>query len=425
MALKDRIDILNGLTNLAATVTNLLNLEAPGYIRYIPDDIVRQFTSESTDAGSGVTIGSGRFVYAHKSGRRAQLRDSAEKAALDDANSLHLATALTPACYVENGKAFVKPSGGTVVAVLPTTLNSSSDDTISFLPASLSDAIQTKVAWRLLAYSFYTRAFPYTPPSAPEIEYIPAGFSAMATATFATVPTAPTYTTQAVDAGFATVIDDLMASIPAVPAYATQSINNDFATVLTAVQSALDADDIELSQARLAKALKYIEVLQLSIKDAETTLGANTSKFSADVMKLQKDIEISMQKAALYIQEYSNRIQNQQGVFASNKAKFDADMVALQSNLQALVEKYRLDAQQETSVDMQNQAQKAATELQNYSLSLQRYQQNFNAWLAEKQGQQQMLSNLLQQHEIIMSQFIQPQKAVQKVYKNQPLEAEA
>ncbi len=349
MALVDRINTMNGLSNTAATVTQLLNNEAPGYIRYIPDDIVRQFTSESTDSGTGVSLGSGRFVDAHKTGRRAKLRDAAEKAALDDVNSMHLATALSPACYVENGKAYVKPSGGTVVAVLATTLNSSSDDAISFLPVPLGDAVQIKVAWRLLAYAIFGNTAPYDRPVAPTIEYIPAGFAAMLTATMGAVPSVPTYT--------------------------TQTVSGDFTTALTDMETALDADDIEIAGGR-------------------------------------------SQKASLYLEDLSTRIANNRAALEANVVKFNGDMAKLQGDLNALIEKYRLDAQQETNVDLQNQIQKAQVELQNYSLSLQRYQGQVQAGL-------NMLGALWQQHEVIMASYARPEKAVQKVYPKQPLEVEA
>ncbi len=318
MALKDRIDVLNGLTNSATNCTNLLNLEAPAHIRYIPDDVVRQVSSNLTDAGSGVSLGTnGRLVYAHKAGRRAQLRDAAEKAALTDANSLHFATALTPAAYVENASVFIVPGGGTAVAVVATTLNSSSDDVIGFLPSALGDAVQVKVAWRLLASAIFGSTSPYEKPAAPTITYIPAGFSAMATA-----------------------------AIAGLSRYADWST-----TTLGDNDTALDADDIEIANARLERGQQQLQSLQM--------------------------------------------------------------------DLQALVEKYRADAQNETNADLQNQAQEAAVALQNYGLSLQRYQNQIAAGM-------QMLQALYAQYEAIMSLYIPTAaKAVQKTPNAQPAEASA
>ncbi len=316
MALKDRIDVLNGLTNSSTNCTNLLNLEAPAHIRYIPDDVARQLSSNLTDAGSGVSLGvNGWLLYAHKSGRRARLWDSAEKAALTDANSLHLATALTPAAYVENGSVFVAPGGGTAVAVVATTLNSSSDDAIAFLPAALSDAVQIKVAWRLLASAIFSDSAPYNRPTAPAITYVPAGFSAMATA-----------------------------AIAGLARYA------DWNT---------------------------------------TTLGANNTAITAD------DVEIA----------------------TSQLERGQQQLQSLQMDLQALIEKYRMDAQNETNVDLQNQSQEAAVALQNYSLSLQRYQGQVSAGI-------QMLQALYAQYQAIMSLYLPTAaKAVEKTPNTQPVEA--
>ena len=86
-------------------------------INILPQDMLWSVSTTITDSGSGATLTTAKFLYAHKSGYPANEIKPEMSASASDNDSIYLATVQSPSFYRETGKIYVIPSGGSVVAV--------------------------------------------------------------------------------------------------------------------------------------------------------------------------------------------------------------------------------------------------------------------------------------------------------------------
>lgn len=108
-------------------ITDHLTAGAKFIIDILPESKLDRFATSLTDSGSGVSILAHRPTMAHKSGYGARLIPSWFAARVVDSGSMYLATNTSPIWYIQNGLAYVKPSGGSVIAIsYPTVLYSES-----------------------------------------------------------------------------------------------------------------------------------------------------------------------------------------------------------------------------------------------------------------------------------------------------------
>lgn len=99
------------------SLDSLLSQTARSLVDLIPPGRAEQYTIEQTDKGTGVPLEGVRFISAHKNGRRAVLKAAGMQTALQDADSIHAASAFTPAVVITAGKAFVYPAGGRIQVI--------------------------------------------------------------------------------------------------------------------------------------------------------------------------------------------------------------------------------------------------------------------------------------------------------------------
>jgi hypothetical protein len=119
--IEDRIGTVSDTTALSDWLTS----GAKYLITRLSED--KFVTTDLTDSGSGVAIAGYRLFRAHKSGYNADFVDAGLKSQVADSNSIYYANTKDPKAYIENGKLYVKPSGGTgIVFAYPTVLYSAS-----------------------------------------------------------------------------------------------------------------------------------------------------------------------------------------------------------------------------------------------------------------------------------------------------------
>lgn len=128
-AVSDDVALSDYLTAGAKFITNIL-----------PPERVEKFTTDLTDAGSGVSITTSRILRAHKTGYGARRIDAGLSAQALDSGSIHYAISTDPVWYVSNGLAFVQPSGGTVVGMAYPTV-AYGDSTITAFPSDLDEGV--------------------------------------------------------------------------------------------------------------------------------------------------------------------------------------------------------------------------------------------------------------------------------------------
>lgn len=137
---EERIEDYVGAISDTTFLSDVLTAGAKEIVNLLPERKLRDYTVDLTDPGTGVAITGHRFLSANVSGRGTTEISSNLKAAVIDADSIHYATVKYPVHYFENGEVFIKPSGGTAVAMAyPTVLYSAS--TITNFPTDLIQAV--------------------------------------------------------------------------------------------------------------------------------------------------------------------------------------------------------------------------------------------------------------------------------------------
>lgn len=114
---QDRIQDYLGTIADTTALTDQLTAGAKKLVDLIPEEKLERFSTAVTDSGSGGDISAYRFIRAHKSGRRAVLIDSGLKTQAADSSSIFYGTSTSPVCYIESGKGYVLPGGGSLMGV--------------------------------------------------------------------------------------------------------------------------------------------------------------------------------------------------------------------------------------------------------------------------------------------------------------------
>lgn len=137
---KERVEDRIGSVGDDNALSDWLTAGARFITNILPVSRVEKYTTDLDDNGTGVSITTARILRAHKEGYGARRIDAGLAAQVADSASIHYANIIDPVWYIDNGTAFVIPSGGTVVAMAyPTVLYSAS--TISNFPADLDEGV--------------------------------------------------------------------------------------------------------------------------------------------------------------------------------------------------------------------------------------------------------------------------------------------
>jgi hypothetical protein len=129
-AINDDAALSDWLTSGAKFITNILPLER-----------LEKFTVNLTsDPTTGVSVVAHRVLSANKAGYGARKVPQELTAQVVNTGSIHYAGTTDPVWYILNGSAFVKPAGGTVVAMAYPTV-AYGDSTITAFPADLDEGV--------------------------------------------------------------------------------------------------------------------------------------------------------------------------------------------------------------------------------------------------------------------------------------------
>lgn len=128
-----RVEDLIGSVGDTTLITDSVNDTIKEIVNGLPKDALWKIADDFADAGSGIATDGLRVLYGHKAGYAAIEKDAREYARYADSASLFLATTKSPIMYRMNDKVYIKPSGGTVVAVkFPTSITFSSTSIAGF-----------------------------------------------------------------------------------------------------------------------------------------------------------------------------------------------------------------------------------------------------------------------------------------------------
>lgn len=114
--LQDKVEGYIGSFSDTASLTSWLSQTAHRLVDNLPSAQLELYSEDLSDGGSGVALDGYRVLRAHKSGYGANYIDPAFKSRVVDTGSIYKATNTSPKAYIENGKGYILPSGGTFIA---------------------------------------------------------------------------------------------------------------------------------------------------------------------------------------------------------------------------------------------------------------------------------------------------------------------
>jgi hypothetical protein len=300
-----------------------------------------------TDGGSGISIASYRPIRAHKAGYGARRIDAGLKTRVGLTTSIHYAPATDPVWYIELSKAFVLPSGGSVIAIEFPTVSATAENNIAF-PIEHENAIVLYAAIRGRLRQIY------------DLINTNLGGLVFTTQTPPTVPGAPSFVY--VDANGQTIsstsisFSDTLSYIPPT-----------FTGLFTNTDTALTNQDVELASGHLNKVNSQLDLYQ---KDLFNSLN--------DFNKEAKQAELNLQEAISQAQLTQQRL--------SQQAELTTD-VDLQNKLrgyESQVSEYRAKLEKYAS-EMQAYVTQVNEESQRFNSRIQQYIQQSNSYLAQLQ----------------------------------------
>lgn len=345
---KVRIEDLIGAVNDDTALSDWLTEGARRVILYLPESKLENYpTTALTDGGSGVTISNYRLIRAHKSGYGARRIDAGLKTQAGLATSIHYATATDPVWYVELSKAFVLPSGGSVIAIAFPTVSASAETNTSF-PLEHENAIVLYAAIRgrlrqiydlintsLGGLSFTTQSAP-TAPSAPSFVYVDANGETIASTSI--------------------LFSDTVNYTPPV-----------FTGIFTGTDTALTNQDIELASGHLNKVNSQLDLFQ---KDLFNSLN----EFNKEAKQAELNLQEAIAQAQLTQQRLIQQAELTTNVDLQNKLRGYESQV---SEYRSKLEKY--------SAEMQAYVTQVNEESQRFNSRIQQYIQQSNSYLAQLQ----------------------------------------
>lgn len=349
-----RVEDYVGTVTDTTALTDYLTAGARIIINMIPEHRLERYASEISDSGSGATITSYRFVRAHKNGRRAIQINAGEKYRINDPNSLYTSDIRDPHWYIEAGKIYVVPNGGTILGVAYPSV-AYNDSTISGFPLEMEQATVLYCAIQILlgrtntilqtldALTLDTVTAPTAPADA-TYSYSDATIGTYTSTTIGDLGTPPTYTkpTTTFDmtnaSSYIASEEDIEKATAEISKQATileqfakdlynelNEFNKENEIYKSTVQKALE--QARLDQERLLTIGR--DTTNLNLQNKIQTLQGDISLYQSKINKYLAQIEEygasvnkAVQKLATAIQKYTNETQANANLIGQLQAEF-------------------------------------------------------------------------------------------------------
>ena len=324
--------------------TDLMDLTLTGGARIVVDKLADEaddrldvYATEKTDAGSGIAITAGRVIKAHKSGYGASRVNVINKAKYGLSTSIYNAATTDPVWYLEKTKAYVLPSGGTLLWVAYPTV-ASTDATISNFPPEgypiivLYSAVHCQLS--IISTLIVTTM----------------GGSAFANPTNVTPPSAPSFTyTDAT----ATTIDLSTVSINKTLTFTPPVFSGSY----TSMDTALGNSDIEW-------AAGYGDKIKAQLNQYDIDLKNALSDFNKDAKQYDNQLQEAIAQAGIDAQRASAqgaltqdlKLQNEINDYRQDVEEYQADLGKYQADIQDFVAQVNEAAQDLSAETQKNSA---------------------------------------------------------------------
>jgi len=379
-----RVEDKIGAVSDTAALTDFLTAGAKFIVNILPPERVEKFTTTLADAGSGVSVTTSRILRAHKSNYGAR-RISADLAAQAvDSGSIHYASSTDPVWYIINGLAWVKPTSGSVVAMAYPAV-AFGDSTISAFPVDLDEGVvlyacihgrlrqmSDLTITTLGGLSISTIAKPVAP-SSPSFTYADATYT---DATYTSAEYTPAiYTNALIDTITATSVSfsDTISYTPPV-----------FTGSYTGADTALTNQDVDLSNAHLAKVNSQLDEMQKDLLVSLNEFNKDKADFDANLQIALTDAQLTQQRLV-----EQTRVQIDLNKFNAQQALQEALANAAQesqvdiTNRKAALELDITNKSKAMELIIINESKDLERQIQQYSASLQLYGQQVSAYSTE------------------------------------------
>lgn len=404
----DDIALSDFLTAGAKFITNILPLE-----RLI------KYTTNLTDAGSGISVTTYRVVSANKSGYGARLVPHTLAGAVGNSSSIHYPSTTDPVYYILNGLAYVKPSGGTVVAMAYPTV-AYSDSTITAFPIDLDEGVvlYACVQGRLRqmsdltittlgGLSISTIAKPIAPAS-PSFTYSDVSYT---DASYTSADYTPAiYTNALIDTISATTISfaDTLAYTPPV-----------FGGSYSNVDTALTNQDIELSNAHLNKVNTQLDQMQKDLLNSLNEFNKDKGEFDANLQIALSQAQLTQQRLVeqTRIQVELNRFNAQQALQEALQNASQESQIDI-ANRRAELELSITNKAKTLEAAIINESKDLERQIQEYSAKLQAYGQEIGSYSTEINQEVSRISQRINQYNAQFQQYAVGLEALRQEFQN-------
>jgi len=350
-----RVEDRVGSIGDTAALTDWLTASGRYLVNLIPLDRLQKYAVDLTDAGSGVNISGHRILRAHKDNYKANQVDPGLAAQVIDSGSIHYATSKDPVWYAISNKGFVKPGGG-IIPGIPYPTIAYGDSAIASFPTDLDDGvvIHTCIQARLRQLTDL---------------YESVDDLAFNGGVLPSIPSAPSFTFTAVtytdaDYNAAVYVDALIDTISSTSITFTDGLSYSppvFTGSYSNVDTALTAEDIELSNAHLGK-------VNVQLNEYQNELAESMNEFAKD----KAVFDTAFQQATIDAQLAQQRLVEQTRI----------QVQLNQSNAQQALQTQLANASQAMQLDITNQAKATEVAIINSSKELERQIQEFQAKLS-------------------------------------------
>jgi hypothetical protein len=391
-SVESRVEDLVGEIENSEAVTQWASDAAKEVLSILPNDVLWTVSTSTADTGSGVSLTTGKFLYAANGSYRAIEIEASNSARASDSSSIHYRTSMAPVFYREGGKVYIVPSGSASkvhYVSYPTIAYDDVDftgvpDEVKHLVmygtavrARMSQLEELRDGVKDIAVPSYTLpsvALPGVPSIAdlsisaiaPTKPVDPSFASVAVSATSATLPSSPpSYVKPSLSLTSAPTItalsitstspvapglsDNSISFSQTAPTY-TQPVNQ--AAFSTAASYIETNEDVELANSELKKVTTQLQEFSQGIENAVNVFNKENTEYQALLQKAIQDAQLSQADDAQKIQQYSADV----GVYQADVNKEIQEWVNNNLNHSlATWQKERNDELAKYQADMQNE----------------------------------------------------------------------
>lgn len=138
---QSRVEAYTGTLTDTDSLTEWLTSGARYIVDLLPDHILNEYALLVTVDTSGVSLATYRMWKTLKNGYEAPLVSTGMRAAIQDENSIHYALSASPSAVVYNGKIYIYPNGGEMLAMAYPSVTYSASTLSNFPPRMLHGVV--------------------------------------------------------------------------------------------------------------------------------------------------------------------------------------------------------------------------------------------------------------------------------------------